>query len=110
MISISETRELVAEPQKSKRVMNATYGLMAEFETHEQLVRAAEKAYEHGFRKMDGYAPFPVEGLAEALGKKTQLPLIVLIAGIIGGRERLLHAMGRQCGELSHQYWRPAAS
>jgi hypothetical protein len=65
--------------------MNATYGLMAEFVTHTELLRAAEKAYEHGFRKMDGYAPFPVEGLAEALGKKTRLPLLVLLGGIIGG-------------------------
>ena len=65
--------------------MTATYGLMAEFATHEELVRAAEKSYEHGFRKMDGYAPFPVEGLAQALGKRTRLPLIVLIGGIVGG-------------------------
>jgi hypothetical protein len=65
--------------------MNATYGLMAEFATHEELVLAAEKAYQRGFRKMDGYAPFPVDGLAEALGKKTRLPLLVLIGGIVGG-------------------------
>ena len=65
--------------------MNETHGLMAEFTTHEELLHAAEKAYERGFRKMDGYAPFPVEGLAEALGKKTRLPLFVLIGGIIGG-------------------------
>ncbi|CAN5609671.1 DUF3341 domain-containing protein [soil metagenome] len=61
------------------------YGLAAEFENHAQLIRAAEKAYEHGFRKMDGYTPFPIEGLAEALGKKTRLPLLVLSAGILGG-------------------------
>jgi len=65
--------------------MKDAYGLLAEFLTHEELLRAAEKAYEQGFRKMDGYAPFPVEGLAEALGKKTRLPLLVLIGGIIGG-------------------------
>lgn len=65
--------------------MNEPYGLMAEFSTHEELVRAAEKAYAHGFRKMDGFAPFPVEGLAEALGKKTRLPLLVLLGGIVGG-------------------------
>ena len=65
--------------------MNDAYGLLAEFSTHEELLHAAEKAYEQGFRKMDGYAPLPVEGLAEALGKKTRLPLLVLIGGIIGG-------------------------
>lgn len=65
--------------------MRHAYGLMAEFSTHTALVHAAEQAYEHGFRKMDGYAPFPVEGLAEALGKTTRLPLLVLIGGIIGG-------------------------
>ncbi len=61
------------------------YGLAAEFETHEQLVRAAEESYAHGFRKMDGYAPFPVDGLAEALGKKNHIPLLVLLGGILGG-------------------------
>ena len=44
-----------------------------------------KKAYEAGFRKMDGFAPFPVEGLAEALGKKNRIPLLVLIGGIVGG-------------------------
>ncbi len=35
---------------------------------------------------MDAYAPFPVEGLPEALGRKpTRVPLIVLLGGIIGG-------------------------
>src|SRR5438874_10292084 len=61
------------------------FGIAAEFGTHEELVRAAEKAYAHGFRRMDGYAPFPVDGLAEALGKRNRIPLLVLIGGILGG-------------------------
>ena len=61
------------------------YGLVAEFATDAELMRAAEKAFERGYRKMDGYAPFPMEGLAEALGKKNRLPLLVLLAGILGG-------------------------
>jgi hypothetical protein len=65
--------------------MNESYGLLAEFHTHEELVHAAEKAYLAGFRKMDGFAPFPVEGLAEAIGKKNRIPLLVLIGGVIGG-------------------------
>lgn len=65
--------------------MNKSYGLLAEFSTPEELMHAAEEAYRAGFRQMDGYAPFPVEGLPEALGKKNRLPLLVLIGGIIGG-------------------------
>jgi hypothetical protein len=61
------------------------HGLAAEFEKHEELVRAAEKAYARGFRSMDAYAPFPVEGLADALGKKNRMPQLVLAGGIIGG-------------------------
>ena len=62
-----------------------SYGLLAEFSTPGALMRAAEEAYDAGFRKMDGYAPFPVEGLPEALGKRNRLPLFVLIGGSVGG-------------------------
>jgi hypothetical protein len=65
---------------------SSIYGIMAEFETREQLLEAAKKARERGFKRMDGYTPFPVEGLPEALGRKrTRVPLIVLLGGIFGG-------------------------
>jgi len=64
---------------------DSLYGLAAEFTDEAELLRAAERSYEHGYRKMDGYAPFPVEGLPEALGKRTRLPLFVLLAGVVGG-------------------------
>ena len=63
----------------------STYGLMAEFEEPERLVAAAHRAREAGYHKMDAYTPFPVEGLAEALGfRHTRVPMIVLIGGIVG--------------------------
>ena len=62
------------------------YGLMAEFREPEALVAATERAHQAGYRQMDGYTPFPVEGLGEALGRHgTAMPLIVLIGGIVGG-------------------------
>ena len=43
-------------------------------------------AHAEGYRRMDAYSPFPVEGLAEAIGfHRTRLPLVVLLGGIAGG-------------------------
>ena len=66
--------------------MIMVFGLMAEFRKPEQLLDAANRAREGGYIKMDAYSPFPVEGLAEALGVRyTRIPLRVLIGGILGG-------------------------
>jgi hypothetical protein len=62
------------------------HGLMAEFEEHEQLLEAAKRSFAAGYRSMDGYSPFPIEGLAEALGHQfTPVPLLTLGGGIAGG-------------------------
>jgi Alternative complex III, ActD subunit len=61
------------------------YGLLAEFETTDALLEAAHKAHEAGYRRLDAFTPFPVEGLADALGfHSTRVPLIVFIGGLIG--------------------------
>ena len=65
---------------------HATYGMMAEFETPEAVVEAARLAREHGFTAFDAYTPFPVEGLAEAIGfRKNRMPAVVLAGGLLGG-------------------------
>jgi len=62
------------------------YGVMGEFETAKQLLHAAAKVRDAGYRKMDAYAPFPVEGLSEALGlRRSLVPLITLLGGLGGG-------------------------
>ena len=62
------------------------YGLMAEFAGHEEVLKAAERAYAEGYREMDAFSPFPVEGLAEALGHHfTAVPLLTLAGGMAGG-------------------------
>jgi hypothetical protein len=61
------------------------YGLMAEFETPEQLVHAAEAAHHEGYRKMDAYSPLPIEELHHAMHiPDSPLPKFVLGAGIMG--------------------------
>lgn len=67
------------------RVRLPLYGLMAEFDSPADLLEAAGRAYEEGYRRMDAYTPFPVHGLAEALGfRRTRLPLLVFFGGIAG--------------------------
>ena len=62
------------------------YGLMAEFHDPTSIVEAARKAHAAGYRKMDGYSPFPIEELGEALGFHTRgrLPKLVFAGGLIG--------------------------
>src|ERR1700680_4297028 len=62
------------------------YGMMAEFDTPAALVAAAKRTYQAGYKKIDTYTPFPVEGLAEEIGfHRDEVPLVVLIGGIFGG-------------------------
>jgi hypothetical protein len=61
------------------------HGLIAEFNEPEQLMAAATAAYSAGYRSMDAYTPFPIHGLAEAIGfKKTYVSLFTLIGGLTG--------------------------
>ena len=74
------------------------YGLMAEFDSTQALVDAAKKTHESGYKKIDAYSPFPIEGLAEEIGMHfDEIPLTVLIGGIIGG-----------CTGYLMQYWMAA--
>jgi hypothetical protein len=68
-----------------KSVRTPTYGLMAEFETPTDVVAAARRVHEEGYRRIDAFSPYPIEELSEAIGvHKTNMPTIVLIGGIIG--------------------------
>jgi hypothetical protein len=63
----------------------ALYGLAAEYEHPEQVVRACEAARKAGYTKMDAYSPHPIDGLDEALGvPPSRMGWVVLAAGILG--------------------------
>lgn len=58
---------------------------MAQFDNPSQLVAAARAAYAEGYRQINGYSPFPIEELDEAIGfKHTTLPYIVFAGGVLG--------------------------
>ena len=59
--------------------------MIAEFDTPSDLVRAAQAAYNSGWRRMDCYTPYPVEEAAEAIGfHKNRVSLITLVGGLMG--------------------------
>lgn len=61
------------------------YGLMAEFDTPTEVVLAARATHAEGYRRMDAYSPFPVEGLAEAIGfRHNRVALVCLVGGLCG--------------------------
>jgi len=62
------------------------YGIMAEFDSATALMEAARRTHQAGYNKIDAYSPFPIEGLAEEIGfHRDEVPLVVLIGGIVGG-------------------------
>jgi Protein of unknown function (DUF3341) len=62
------------------------FGVMGEFSTPEDLLAATKKAREAGYKHVEAYTPFPVEGLSEAVGFKwTAVPLLTLMGGVGGG-------------------------
>ena len=65
---------------------SSVHGLMAEFDSAQELVTAAHRTHNAGYHKIDAFSPFPIEGLADAIGfHKNRVPFVVLVGGIIGG-------------------------
>jgi hypothetical protein len=65
--------------------LNPLYGLMAEFETPGELVEAARRTREAGYRKFDAYSPLPIHELDEAMDlHDNRVSLFTLIGGLVG--------------------------
>lgn len=66
-------------------VREGVYGLLAEFNTPDEMVRATLAAKQAGYRRMECYTPYPVEEAADALDVHTnRVPLLTLLGGIMG--------------------------
>src|SRR6185437_11220255 len=70
----------------SETETDTLYGLVAEFETPGELVSAARRTREAGFRNFDTYSPLPIHEMDEAMDlHDNRVSLFTLIGGLIGG-------------------------
>lgn len=64
--------------------MTRRHGWLAEFDSPQALVRAARAAHAAGYRA-EAYSPFPIDGLAEALGQPPpHIPWWTLAGAVLG--------------------------
>ena len=86
--------------------------MLGEFDSPKQLMDAAKKVREAGYRRIDAFAPFPVEGLSQALGlgrKHDLVPLLTLTGGLGGGLTGFFFQLWVSHVGLSHEHRRPPA-
>jgi hypothetical protein len=61
------------------------YGVVGDFDTPEDLLRAIRTVRAAGYRKLDAFTPFPIHGIDNAMGeRRSHLGRIVLICGLLG--------------------------
>jgi hypothetical protein len=61
------------------------YGLMAEFETPGELVAAARRTREAGFKQFDAYTPYPIHELDGAMDlHDNRVSMFTFIGGLLG--------------------------
>ena len=67
----------------------ALYGLIAEFQTPTELVTAARRTREAGFRKFDAYTPYPIHDLDDAMdlhdNRVSKFTFLGGLFGCVGG-------------------------
>lgn len=73
------------DPSESESGPAPLHGLLAEYKSPAELIKASRAVRDAGFSKWDTFTPFPVHGIDKAMGiRMTILPWIVLGAGLSG--------------------------
>ena len=84
MLDFENSTETPANAVALER-LGGCYGLLAEYALASELLLAATVVRDAGFTQWDTYAPFPVPGIASAMGlRSTRLPWFVLGTGGCG--------------------------
>ena len=82
----------------SQATSSSLYGLVAEFDTPQDLLTAAKQVTGAGYTKTDAFSPFPIHGMGEALDfRDRRLSVFVLVGGIVGA-----------CAGYGLEYWTQA--
>ena len=82
----------MTDDYEQNKVINQTrhkemnlHGILAEFDSAEDLMAATKKVRAKGYRRMEAYSPFPVEGIVEVIGhRESNLLVGVFIGGVVG--------------------------
>jgi hypothetical protein len=61
------------------------YALVAEFDRPDALLGAARQARQQGFRRLEAFSPFPVDGLADPLKFRERWIAPIMLAGGLAG-------------------------
>jgi hypothetical protein len=82
----------------AEMIRNKALGLLARFENPNQLIDAARKVHDAGYKRFDCHSPFPIHGMDKAMGlKRSPLGWMVGLAALIG-----------TSGALTLQWWTSA--
>ena len=61
------------------------FGMLAEYTTPADLMHAAERIRDAGFRRWDVFSPFPIHGMNQAMGlKNSKVGWFGFIGGVTG--------------------------
>lgn len=61
------------------------FGAVASFAGPTELLAAAARFRDAGYRRFDAHSPFPIHGMDEALGlRRSVVPVLVLVGGLLG--------------------------
>jgi Ni/Fe-hydrogenase subunit HybB-like protein len=88
----SDSHEAPAKDTAPEEIMSSdgdsdewTYGAQASFRGPAELLEAAQRLYEHGYRRFDTHSPFPIHGMEKAMGQgRSLVPLFTLAGGVFG--------------------------
>ncbi len=76
--------EVSAEHGHATKPMS--WGFLAQFSGPDELVRAIRRLREDNYASLESFTPFPIAEVIEQMSfKRSPVPLIILIGGVIGG-------------------------